>query len=169
MTFGFLPHLPDGMHQPYAVVPERKAAPLPFSEYLVVQKEQETHAFEIRYEQHCGPFKEAAFFGDLLAVGLHGHFYLYNHRTKQTVSAVKMNGYFGHFYGDQHLVFIADACGLHCITKEGIVLWYRDDLGVDGVTVEKITEDKIYGSGEQDPPGGWRDFVLDKQTGRPIG
>ena len=36
---------------------------------------------------------------------------------------------------------------------------------MDGVIIHDFYENKILGSGEWDPPGGWRDFTLDKQTG----
>jgi len=49
---------------------------------------------------------------------------------------------------------------------QGEIIWVNNSLGIDGVIIEKFDTDKIYGSGEWNPPGGWRDFVLDINTGK---
>ena len=63
---------------------------------------------------------------------------------------------------------MADAGGLFCINKAGTTLWRNKNLAMDGVIIHDFYENKILGSGEWDPTGGWRDFTLDKQTGRLI-
>jgi hypothetical protein len=77
-----------------------------------------------------------------------------------------MSGYYGHLYVDDEYFYVADAESLFCIDKAGSVIWHSKNLGIDGVIVEKFTASQIYGSGEWDPPGGWKDFVLDKKTGK---
>ena len=55
---------------------------------------------------------------------------------------------------------------LFCVDGYGKVICRTPNLGIDGVIIERFTEEKLYGSGEWDPPGGWRDFVLDLKTGK---
>jgi len=47
----------------------------------------------------------------------------------------------------------------------GELLWKTGQLGIDGVLVHKVSPTRIEGSGEWDPPGGWRPFVLTPTTG----
>jgi hypothetical protein len=63
---------------------------------------------------------------------------------------------------------VTDAGGLYCINKSGGITWKNANLGIDGVIINDIMDGKIHGSGEWDPPGGWRDFILEEDTGRII-
>ncbi len=136
------------------------------SEYLVVQDGEEKRAFKINYEANCSPFKIAAIKDNLLLVGHEEHFYLYDCKAKRSILILKMNGYFGHLYIEEDFLYVADAQGLYRIKKSGEINWHNDKLGIDGVIIEKFVESLIYGIGEWDAPGGWRDFVLDKETGK---
>lgn len=134
--------------------------------YVLVEEDDCTYrSFEIRYDVHCSPFKQAAITGHLLAEGFEEYFYLFDTLAGKTVARVYMDGYFGHFYEADNLFYVADAGSLYCINYNGNIVWRSANLGIDGVIVNDIEVDKIYGSGEWDPPGGWRDFVLDKHTG----
>ena len=136
------------------------------SEYLIFQNGDEKRAFKIIYQCHCSPFKEAAIHKDLLLVGHEEHFYLYDLQAKQNLLVLMVEGYFGHLYIDENYFFVADAGGLFCIDTSGKIIWHNNQLGIDGVIIEKFTENLIQGIGEWDPPGGWKDFVLDKRTGK---
>ena len=124
-----------------------------------------TGLYEINYEAHCSPFKEALLVDNFLAVGHEEHFYLFNIVTNQNILRLKMNGYFGHLYFDAGDFYVADASGLHRIDKTGNIRWSNLGLAIDGVIVNEFTGDKIIGSGELDPPGGWEDFSINKATG----
>jgi len=76
-----------------------------------------------------------------------------------------MEGYFGHLYYDTGTFYIADACGIHCIDRSTSLRWHNNRLAIDGVIINDFTENSIIGSGEWDPPGGWRDFIINRQTG----
>ena len=135
-------------------------------EYLIVtDKEGAKNLYEIRYKYHCSPFKQAIIVDNVLAVGLEEYFYLFNLITNENLIRLKMHGYFGHLYFDNDLFYIADAGGLYCMDKKASIIWQNNSLGIDGVIIQEFHENKIIGSGEWDPPGGWRDFVLDRQTG----
>ena len=127
-----------------------------------------TNLYEIKYDAHCSPFREALLIDNLLAVGHEEHFYLFNLITNETVLKLEMNGYFGHLYYDKDAFYIADANGIHCIYKNGKILWSNNGLAIDGVIIKEITDNKILGSGEWDPPGGWIDFSIAKSTGNKI-
>ena len=122
--------------------------------------------FEIKYDIHCSSFREALLIDHLLAVGHEGYFYLFNTTTNQTILRLAMDGYFGHLYYNNELFYIADANGIHCINKSGEVLWKNSELAIDGVIIHEFTDDRISGSGEFNPPGGWVDFSIEKETGK---
>jgi hypothetical protein len=121
--------------------------------------------YEIKYDVLCSPFKEALLIDNLLAVGYEQHFYLFDLIANENILRLEMNGYFGYFYYDKEFFYIADACGLYCINKNGRILWRNDGLAIDGVIVHEFRDNKILGSGEFDPPGGWVDFSIDNATG----
>lgn len=135
-------------------------------EYLILSDHDiVTGVYEIKYQVHCSPFKQALLIDNLLAVGHEEHFYLFSINTNQNLLRLKLDGYFGHLYFDKDLFYVADATGLHCIDKNGNVCWANAELGIDGVIINEFTDNKISGSGEFDPPGGWKDFLIDRTTG----
>jgi hypothetical protein len=165
MIFTFYPDIIADVGEAEVISGE---TPFHFSnfEFLVVRNRDEKRAFKIIYEFHCSPFKEAAIHDNLLLVGHEEHFYLYDLQAKQSLLVLKMNWYFGALYIDKNYFFVADAEGLFCIDKNANIIWHNGNLGMDGVIIEQLTENQIHGSGEWDPPGGWKNFVLDKKTGK---
>ncbi len=151
------------------VISGPESYPLANMEYVNLSENGKlVKVFEIKYEYHCSPFNEARVIGNLLAVGHEGFFYLFDLNNNMNILSLEMEGYFGHMYQDGNLIYVADAGSLHCINHKGMVLWQNTNLGIDGVIIHEIDQDKIYGDGEWDPPGGWIGFLLDKQTGRKI-
>lgn len=57
---------------------------------------------------------------------------------------------------------------MHCIEKEGKVIWHNASIAVDGVIINNFEAGEIYGSGELDSTGGWQDFVISLTTGEII-
>lgn len=168
MTFTFYPELPADVGEPAALLGGETPHHSGRTEYLVVRDGEQTRAFEIPYEYHCGPFKEAAVEGDLLLVGHEAYFYLYELSAHQSLLVLELNGYFSHFYIHGDHFYVADAQGLHCVDRKGTVLWTNHHLGLDGVVVERFTDQHLYGSGEWDPPGDWKGFVLELATGQNV-
>lgn len=165
MTFNFADTFSDLTLRPTLISgPDSKT--LSNQIYLIIKNGSvPDKLYEIRYEAHCSPFKEAMIVDNLLAVGHEEYFYLFNLETNTNILRWKMEGYFGQLYFDADLFYIADAGGLYCIDKNGTIRWQNNNLGIDGVFISEFNENKITGSGEWDPPGGWRDFILDKATG----
>ncbi|MDJ1469436.1 hypothetical protein QNI19_14005 [Cytophagaceae bacterium DM2B3-1] len=167
MIFTFCPDIPIGSSDA-EVISGEASFQSNFTEYLVVQMKDEKRIFKIAYEYHCSPFREIAIVGSLLLVGHEGHFYLYDLDTKNSLLVLPMLGYFGHLYLHKDSFHVADAEGIYCINKCGDVVWHNKSLGIDGVVIKEFTESEIRGSGDWDPPGGWKDFILDCKTGKNI-
>jgi hypothetical protein len=123
---------------------------------------------EIRFKSHCSPFKDVLLRRCLLAIGHQRHFYLYDLLQNTSLLILEMDGYFGHLYVNENLFYVTGSGSVYCIGEKGNLIWKNSGLGVDGVLIEKFSDNKIYGSGECDPPAGWQDFVLDITTGRLI-
>ncbi len=44
--------------------------------------------------------------------------------------------------------------------------WQSDRLGIDGVDIEQVEDDTIFGKGTFDPPDVWNEFKLHLQTAK---
>lgn len=139
------------------------------TEYLVLCDEYDFKTvFEIKYEYHCSPFKQAEKIDSILLIGHEEYFYLIDLKLNSILCLIKMAGYFGYIYIDSDLIYVADSCDLYCVDKIGQINWKTSNLGIDGVIINHFDADKIVGEGEFDPPGGWINFILDKETGKLI-
>ena len=166
MTLTFVDKIPDDFRLEPILISGLDSINLNGQEFLILdQLDNGKICFEIKYEYHCSPFKEAIIIENLLAVGHENFFFLFDLKTETNILRLEMEGYFGNIYFDHELFFVTDACGLYCVDKKASILWQNKTLGIDGVIVNDFTNDSIFGSGEWDPPGGWQNFILDKQTG----
>ncbi len=165
MTIEFIDNLPDDLILKPVLISGATSVDYSNHTYLKLSDADTTSLYQIKYEVHCSPFKEALTVDNLLAVGHEEYFYLFDKLLNKNILQLKMNGYFGHLYFDTGHFYIADANGIHCIDKTGKIRWANSRLAVDGVIVNQFTDNRIIGSGELDPPDGWEDFILDKETG----
>ena len=108
---------------------------------------------------------EAIKFQRFVAVGLSGFFYLYDLSTETFTLFIDLNGYFGEFKISEEHLLVAYNSGIYCLTKYGQIKWHNSNLGLDGIIINEIKDGRIYGSEQVDPPDGWRDFVLNFETG----
>ncbi len=84
-----------------------------------------------------------------------------------------LDGYFGHLYNAEELdvaphsfsVLVVSASELLSFSSGGVLQWRTSELGIDGVVVESVKADVVKGSGEWDPPGGWKAFNVSARTG----
>ncbi len=167
MKIAFIHNIPKNYPKSSILISGQSSRNLKREQLLSVSNESEIiGVYEIRYEYHCSPFKQADILDDVIAVGFEEHFYLFDFVKEVKLLVLKLSGYFGYTHYNNDLIYVADASGLYCIEKRGNIIWSNDGLGIDGVTIDKFNESEIHGSGEWDPPNGWRDFVLDKQTGK---
>jgi hypothetical protein len=94
---------------------------------------------------------------------------MFDLEKRLSLLALKMDGYFGGLHFDNELFYVTSARGVYCVDKKGELNWQNTGLGIDGVTIDKFEDKFILGSGEWDPPGGWRAFKLNKLTGELVG
>ena len=167
MTFNFVDNLPDTLQLEPILISGNDSINLNNQAYLILElTDNQKICLKIKYEFHCSPFKDVTIIENILAVGHEEYFYLFDLKTNLNILSLKMAGYFGHLYFENDFFYVSDACGLYCIAKDSSILWKNRSLGIDGVIINNFSDDNIFGSGECDPPGGWVDFILDKQTGR---
>jgi len=166
ILFAFSKKLPDSFNKPI-IISGPDSANDPNHEYILLKENDIIQkVFEIKYLTSGGPYKEALIFYKLLVVGHYQFLYLYDLMDNSNILRLELYGYFGHLYIHDNKLFVADAGGIYCLNNKGKIIWKNESLGIDGVFISKFDEGKIYGSGEWDPPGGWRDFILDKNNGR---
>ncbi len=135
-------------------------------EYVIESNEEgDQRVFKIHYSFHCSPFKEIRRIGDLLFVGHESHLYVFDVVKEENVLSMEMDGYFEGLYLHEDLVYVTGCHDLFCLNVRGEVLWKRDQLGIDGVIIDRFEGDLLWGSGEWDPPGGWRTFRCDRRSG----
>ena len=120
MTVEFIDAIPGDLNLNPVLISGSISADYPNHTYLKFSKDEcVTSLYEIKYQAHCSPFKQALLADNLLAVGHEEHFYLFDNVTNESVLRLEMNGYFGHLYFDDGLFYVADASGLHCVDKTG--------------------------------------------------
>ncbi|MDC9817889.1 hypothetical protein PRK99_00705 [Pectobacterium polonicum] len=51
------------------------------------------------------------------------------------------------------------------INVDSGIIWQSKQCAIDGVVIDDVQDNVIYGSGEWDPPGGWEPFRLSLSTG----
>ena len=122
MTFDFTDKIPQDLnHQEPILISGLDTLEFGGREYLVINNNGMS-LYEIRYEYHCSPFKQAIIVDTILAVGHEENFYLFDLLTKTNILRLKMEGYFGHLYINSDNFYVADAGGLYCIDKCGTTL-----------------------------------------------
>ncbi|NUM37475.1 MAG: hypothetical protein HUU50_23315 [Candidatus Brocadiae bacterium] len=63
------------------------------------------------------------------------------------------------------LLLVASATDLLRFDINAKIIWHVKNLGIDGVIVEDIYGSTIIGSGDWDPPGGWKKFKISLNNG----
>jgi hypothetical protein len=127
---------------------------------------------EIYTQEECVCFKSIRVITDNVIIGFGEYVHFFNVRTEK-VNSFKLDSYFGHLYivedleyeGENFGVLVASAEYLHRFTPSGREIWKSNRLGIDGVTVSKISYPNIEASGEWDPPEGWVDVKINIESG----
>ena len=166
MKFSFRDHLPDCAHLSPVIISGHESYELPYKEFILQHEgEQINGIYEIRYLTSGGPYKDVIEFGNFLVVGHYQFVYFYDLVNCFNTIRLEVDGYFGHIYINDEVLYIADSGCLRCYNKNGKLVWCNTNLGIDGVFISDFTNEFIHGSGQWDPPDGWRDFKLDIKTG----
>src|SRR6266536_2496966 len=104
MNFQFTAIFPDDLNLQPILISAHDSFDLSGRDYLIsIQLDGAKSLYEIRYEHHCSPFKQAIIAGNTLAVGHEDYFYLFNLLTRTNILRLKMEGYFGHLYFENDL------------------------------------------------------------------
>lgn len=109
-------------------------------------------------------FSDATVWGEWLAVGWAERLYLVA-LDGAVVIEHRLGSYFGYLYPTPGVLFVASAERVYRFSPEGTLAWRSEPVGLDGVIVHDIGSNTLEGSGEWDPPGGWRSFRLCATTG----
>ena len=102
-----------------------------------------------------------------IAVGFGYRVFLINSLDRE-VREIPIPLYFEAFRASNHYLLILAGEGLVRLDLSGSVVWSNDRLAIDGVEVDAIENGVIHGRGEWDPPGGWRPFRVQLETGQLI-
>lgn len=152
--------------EPIRVGPTRRHTTSPDA-YITVALDREPFARIDVFADFNGPFSEVIVWRSSVVLGWGGTVHLVDPLARRTHS-ISCDGYFGHLYPSDARLLIASASELICIDEQWNELWHRDDLGIDGVVVDLVANGTVCGSGEWDPPGDWRPFRLDWETGKSL-
>jgi hypothetical protein len=117
------------------------------------------------YSYYSSSKLQAIKFKRFVAVGFSGFFYLYDLSKETVVLFIDFNGYFDEFKIEGENLLVAYNSGIYCLTH-GQIKWHNSNIGLDGVIITDIKDGKIYGHEQSDPPDGWREFILDFETGK---
>lgn len=117
-------------------------------------------------------FKDIRCVGNVVYIG-YGECLFVARPHKRRIEVHSLDGYFGHLYTAEQLeiaplpfaVLVASASELLSFSSEGMPQWRTSELGIDGVVVESVQGGVVQGSGEWDPPGGWKSLSISAQTG----
>lgn len=150
--------------EPICVGPGATGAGTP-GVYVSIEQDGVPFARIDAWPPHEGPFTQVLTWRNFVVLGWNDQVHIVDPATR-AVKSIECDGYFGHMYSAEDRLLIADAHRLACIDDRGKQLWASDALGIDGVVVDQISGDIIFGQGEWDPPGGWRPFQVFLSSGR---
>ena len=113
-------------------------------------------------------FRDQAFvWHEWVALGFGERVYLVALRNAKVLT-IPLPEYFQDFHPTNEFLIVLSGSGLTRIEPNGTVAWQTDSLAMDGTSVDRIVDGVIHGSGEWDPPGGWRRFAVRLHDGQLI-
>jgi hypothetical protein len=132
----------------------------------IYQNEKPSVKLDFHYKYASSSNQIAIKFYRFVAVGFSGYFILYDLSTGTVVLFIDFGGYFCDFKIYNGHLLVAYHAGIYCLNHYGTIKWHNSNLGIDGVSITEIKENKVYGSGQIDPPDGWEEFILNLETGQ---
>lgn len=78
---------------------------------------------------------------------------------------IELQACFGSFFVADNQLLVASGQDITSLDECGNIVWQSDQLGIDGVIIQRVAGGTIYGDGEWDPPGGWRPFAISLANG----
>jgi hypothetical protein len=136
--------------------------------YVLVENDGEPLLrVDVYCDVDCYAFEDLIVWREFVVIGLGSRVHIVNYQTEET-NTFELESYFGHLYPGDEWLIIASGQRLLLIGPTGSVVWETEELGLDGVIIDSIEDDLIYGQGEWDPPGDWRPFQVRLATGEKI-
>ena len=132
--------------------------------YVTVADEDEPLLRVDVYAADSSAFWDAIVWKGWIVIGVGYDLHLVRPEGGNTKS-VNLGYYFGHLYPTEDHLLVASGDKLFCLTSDGGIAWVSKDVGLDGVIVDRVEGDVVYGQGEWDPPGGWEPFQVSLTTG----
>jgi hypothetical protein len=108
---------------------------------------------------------EALAWADRVVVGFGWAAYIVSPETGE-VATLPLPCYFQAFRPAGASLLVLFGTGISRLDPPGVVAWQNDSLAVDGIEIDAVTEGRVQGRGEWDPPGRWRPFTVSLATGR---
>jgi len=108
---------------------------------------------------------EALTWQDNIVVGFGWHVYIVSSTTLGCVD-IDLPSYFQTLQVTPDYALAVFGSGILRFDRRGTVIWENAALAIDGIRIDRIQGDEISGSGEWDPPGGWRPFAISLADGR---
>lgn len=115
-----------------------------------------------RGEYHC--FQEAVIWKEFVVIGFAERLHLVDLQSGHRFE-FKLESCFGSLWLGEMLLLAASAQRIFCIGSDATLRWRSRQLAIDGIVMQDPTDRVLRGSGEWDPPGGWRDFCLSLEDG----
>jgi hypothetical protein len=112
-------------------------------------------------------FREAIVWCERVFVGFGHRVYVIDPKKKSDAEIFLGDyaGYFRHFYAGDDYLLVASGESLLRLAPDGAILWRAPNVGLDGVVVNSVENGLIQGEGEWDPPGGWKPFTVQLDSG----
>jgi hypothetical protein len=142
-----------------------KALGTPDLFFMVIKDKQPLLRVDYYKGDECYCFEEAIIWNDHLAIGI-GHCVFLVDIESRKVLQWDLGCYFGSFFPQKDYLLAASAQKIQRINPDGTLRWISNDIGIDGVRIDRIEDDIIHGEGEWDPPGGWKPFRVELDTGK---
>jgi hypothetical protein len=118
---------------------------------------------------------EALAWAGWIAVGFAGRVVLISidDRSQRTIALSDsqppvLADYFCQLYACSDCLLVGSGRKLFRVDMDGSVGWTSGELGLDGVLVHSVDDGIVSGSGEWDPPGGWRPFAISLKDGSAV-
>ena len=109
--------------------------------------------------------REALSWKRWIAIGLGERIYLVADDGNRVIE-YPLDFYFNGFYPQEETLFAVSGEKIIRVNPDGSLLWVSEPVAVDGVNIFDVNDEIITGDGECDPPGGWREFKVDFDTGK---
>jgi hypothetical protein len=144
-------------------VPAGEGAPNAY--VLVAEGERPIARIDLyHHPNHYHLYRAAIAWANQIVIGA-GHCVYFVDLDSGRFEKTDLGAYFGSFQvADEHL-FVASAERVFCFDPHGSLSWRSAEVGIDGVVIHSIDGAGISGSGEWDPPDGWRSFRLSLSGG----